>query len=81
MQRSLFVPCNWCVITKDVVAVAHSQVEMGERQRGKNGPAQIGTGYISVGRKNRQEENWSTEGLMGHEQTKTAAWCRYGRDS
>lgn len=51
------------MIKKDIAAVAHSQVEMegvGGVQCGKNGPAQIGTGYISVGRKNRQEVNWST---------------------
>jgi hypothetical protein len=33
---------------------SQSQVEMG-RPRGTNGPAQIGTRYISVGRKNRQK--------------------------
>lgn len=47
------------------MAVAHSEVEMGGMgQCGTNGPAQIGTGYIRVGRKNRQKENWATEDLM-----------------
>lgn len=49
---------------KDILAVAHSQVEMG-RKSDKNVPAQMGTGNISVGRKNRQKENWATEDLMG----------------
>ena len=31
----------------------------------KNGPGQMGTGYISVGRKNRQKENVATEDPMG----------------
>jgi hypothetical protein len=43
---------------------SHSEVEMG-RPCGKNGPAQMGTHYINVGRKNRQKENWVTEDLMG----------------
>jgi hypothetical protein len=41
-----------------------SEVEM-ERPRGKNGPAQTGTGYISVGRKAGQQENWATADPMG----------------
>ena len=46
------------------MAVAHSQVENGGGgECGKNGPAQIGTDYISVGRKNRQKK-WATEDLM-----------------
>jgi hypothetical protein len=54
------------VTTKDVVAVAHSQIEIwgGGGQFGKNGPAQIGTGYVSVERKNRQQENWATQDQM-----------------
>jgi hypothetical protein len=48
---------------KEIVAVAHSQVEMG-RTCGKNVPAQIGIGNNSVGRKNRQEENWATGNQM-----------------
>jgi hypothetical protein len=42
------------------VADAHSQVVIGGRQ---NGPAQIGTDYISVGCKNRQSVNRATEDL------------------
>ena len=45
------------------MAVAHSRVEMGKTS-GKNGAAQMGTSYISVGCKNRQKENWATEDLM-----------------
>jgi hypothetical protein len=36
----------------------------GGGQCGKNVAAQIGTGYIRVGRSNRQKENWATEDLM-----------------
>jgi len=41
---------------KDIVAVAHFKLEMG-RKCGKNVPAQIGSGNVSVGRTNRQKEN------------------------
>jgi hypothetical protein len=42
---------------------SQSQVEMG-RPCGRNGPAQMGTGYINVGRKNRQKENGATADKM-----------------
>jgi nicotinamide mononucleotide (NMN) deamidase PncC len=32
---------------------------------GKKGSAQIGTCYVNVGRKNRQNEHWATEDPMG----------------
>jgi hypothetical protein len=38
---------------------SQSQVKM-RRPRGRNGVAQMGTRYVSVGRKNRQK-NWATE--------------------
>jgi hypothetical protein len=41
-----------------------AQMEMG-RPCGKNGPAQIGTRYISVGRKDRQKEKEETEDPVG----------------
>jgi hypothetical protein len=44
------------VNVKDTAAVAHSQLEMG-RKCGKNVPAQIDSGNVSVGLKNRQKEN------------------------
>jgi hypothetical protein len=43
---------------------SQSQVEVG-RPGGKTGPAQMGTCYINVGRKDRQKENEATEDLMG----------------
>ena len=45
-----------------------SQVEI-RRPCGKKGPAQIGTCYINVERKNRQKDCWATEGPMaGHKE-------------
>jgi hypothetical protein len=63
---------------KDIVAVAHSL----KWEWGGNGPAQVGTCYINVGRNNRQKENKAAEDAMGrhsrewredngHEQPKT----------
>ena len=61
---------------KDIVAVAHSQMEMGGRggKCGKNGLAQKDTGNMSVGRKNRQKENWNTEDLKGRHVQDSSRW-------
>ena len=55
---------NFMRVSKKIVTVDRG-LKCKSGGRGKNGPAQLGSHYINVRRRNRQKENGTTEDRMG----------------